>query len=278
MQSSRGNTAAKRRVVTVAAALLAAGVSAAVPALAQLGGLNCTIRPSREVSVSASLPLVVTQVLVRPGQYVTPGAPLVQLDDTLLRAELAMAEARAAMLSGVEAARIRHEGLQRRVLRLTEARARNAITAAEYESATLELGLAEVEVMREEELLSLAQLERDRVLAQLEATRVLAPIAGIVGETLVAPGEMSQPNPLATIYDITPLRVEVFVPTAVLGQFVAAGNHQIRLADHAQPIEVQLDYAAPQADLASNTVSVFFTLDTEGVLPGSRCMMPWGQS
>lgn len=277
MRPATAPAIASGRLRRIAVPVMLGLVLGATPALAQLGGLNCTIRPSRVVEVSAALPLVVAQVHVRPGQLVARGTPLVQLDDTQLRAELALVEARAALTAGVDGARTRRDGFERRVARLSEALARNAISAADHESAALELALAEVEVRREEELLTLARLERDRVLAQLQATRVESPVAGIVGEDLVAPGEASLPKPLATIHVVQPLRVEVYVPIGQLPQVAAAPAHAIRVADRAQPVAVQFDYAAPQADLASNTISLFFNLDADDVLPGSRCLMLWGQ-
>ena len=256
----------------------ALALCAALPAQAQIPGLNCTIRPNRTVEVSSSLPLVVAEVFVRPGQSVAPGAPLVRLDDTQLRAEYALAAARADLRAGLQAAQIRLEALTQRVARLTEARARNAVSAAELDVAEMELALAGAEMAREREVLLLAALERDRVQAQIDATLIVSPIAGVVGEGLVSPGEAALPDPVVTLHEVRPLRVEAFVPTALLAQVAGASGYGIRIGDQPQLLPVEFSHAAPQADLASSTISLFFTLVAEDVLPGSRCLLIWVQS
>jgi len=265
-----------RRGVTGGA--LALCLCAIAPAAAQIPGLNCTIRPNRTVEVSAALPLIVAEVFVRPGQQVDPGQPLVRLDDTQLRAEFALAEARAGLGAGVRAAEVRLQALTQRVARLTEARARNAVSASELDAAQMELALAEVDMAREREVLLLARLERDRVQAQINATLIVSPVAGIVGEGLVSPGEAALPDPVVTLHEVRPLRVEAFVPTTLLAQVAASSNYGIRIGDRPQIFPVDFSHAAPQADLASNTISLFFTLAADDVLPGSRCMLIWDQS
>ncbi|MBL3560856.1 HlyD family efflux transporter periplasmic adaptor subunit, partial [Rhodovulum sulfidophilum] len=108
----------------------------------------------------------------------------------------------------------------------------------------------------------------------VENTLIAAPVAGMIGEDLIDPGEGTSAGPLATIYVNQPLRVEAFVPSSALPDFVAAARHDIVVNDDvAHPLPVRFDYAAQLADLASGTISVFFTLDAPEVLPGSKCLI-----
>lgn len=263
------------RCVVAGAGLAALGAGTA---MAQGFGINCTIKPTRVVEVSSAAVGIVAEVFVVPGQMVAQGDVLLRIDDRSLRSELALAEARAAMTSGLQAAQTRADGLRARLDRLSEALSRRAISAADHEAAKLELALAEADVLRERDALMLAALDRDRVLAGLAAMQITSPVAGIVGENLVDAGEAAVPNPVATIHVTRPLRVEAFVPAARLGQIVAAANHHILVGDSSAPVPVVFDYAAPLADLASNTISVFYRLDRDDILPGSRCFMPEVQS
>lgn len=262
----------------VAGAAMAVCAAGAAQAQALGFGINCTIKPTRVVDVSSAAVGIVAEVFVVPGQTVAAGDLLLRIDDRSLRSELALAEARAAMTSGLQAAQTRADGLRARLARLSDALDRRAISAADHEAAKMELAMAEADVLRERDALMLAALDRDRVLAGLNAMQITSPVAGIVGENLVDAGEAAVPNPVATIHVTRPLRVEAFVPAARLGQIVAAPQHHIVIGDNPAPVPVMFDYAAPLADLASNTISVFFRLDADDVLPGSRCFMPEVQS
>lgn len=239
--------------------------------------LNCTIRPSRTVEVSSIMNGVVAEVLVRPGQRVQPGDPLVRLDTSLMEADLAVARAVAEGRAALETAITRRDGAARREERLRAGFERNAISQADYDDAALELALTENAVAEEQQRMALAEAEVARMQTQIANALVRAQVGGIVGENLVDPGEGTQGRPVATIFDNAPLRVEVYVPTAQIADVMSADTHVIFLPDapaEAREHPVRLDYAAQVGDVASNTISVFFVLDAEGVLAGSRCTMP----
>ncbi|MFU8824720.1 efflux RND transporter periplasmic adaptor subunit [Yoonia sp.] len=259
-------------------ALALSAMLAANAGHAQGFGINCTIKPTRVVELSSAAMGIVAEVYVVPGQRVGQGDVLARIDDRALQGELALAEARAGITSGLAAAETRAAALRQRLARLTEALNRRAISAAEHEAAATELALAEADILRERDQLLMAGLERDRVLAQMAAMEITSPVTGIIGENLVNPGEAAAPNPVATIHVTSPLRVEAYVPAARLAQVVEAESHIIIIGDDPTPVPVIFDYAAPMADLASNTISVFFKLDSDSILPGSRCFMPNSQS
>lgn len=241
------------------------------------GQFNCTIKPLRVVEVTAPVNGVASRVLVRPGMRVEKGAVLVELDSDLAAAEERLSAARAADGSGVRAAEIRRDGLARRQKRLEEAYGHHAISAADFEEAETDLATAINEVEAQKRTLELAAIDLERARIALAKTRVIAPVSGIVGEDLIDPGEGTTAGPVATIYVNQPLRVEAYVPSSELAQFVAATEHTIVVdddLDHPQP--VHFDYAAQLADLASGTISVFFTLDAPKVLPGSKCLIAGG--
>lgn len=236
--------------------------------------VNCTIKPLQSVEVSVALPGVVEEVYVRPGMQVEVGDRLLQLDGTLLKSELALAEAREAGTALLQAATTRRDGLAQKEARLGRARARKAVSIAEHEAAVLELAMAQSDIIREREALELAKLEAARVRTTVAALLLTSPVSGVVGEDLINPGEAAGGEHVATIYVNQPLRVEAFVPSALFGDFIGQADFSIVVnGDQEQPRPVVFDYAAQLADLASNTISVFFRLNAPNVLPGSKCVM-----
>ena len=239
--------------------------------------LNCAIRPLRVVEVASPVNGVVTDVLVAPGERVEPDQPLVILDDRMLRADLAVAEAFANAGAALATAQTRRVGAAAREARLATGLERGAVNQNDYDEAALTLALAVDEVAQEEERLRLAQAERARIEAQLELSTIRARVAGVVGEDLIDPGEGTQARAIATIFVTDPLRVEVFVPAAQLVDVLGQDSHAITIDDMEtgeRSVPVTLDYAAQLADVASNTISVFFFLEDPAVIPGARCSMP----
>ena len=239
--------------------------------------LNCAIRPLRVVEVASPVDGVVAEVLVAPGDRVAPGQPLAVLDDRLLRADLAVAEAFAGATAALATAETRRIGAAAREARLAIGRDRGAVNQSDYDEAALSLALAIDEVSQEEERLRLADAERARIEAQLDLSTIRARVAGIIGEDLIDPGEGTRARAIATIYVTDPLRVEVFVPAAQLSDVLGQDSHEITVEERAS-VPVRLDYAAPLADVASNTISVFFFLEDPDILPGARCRLPMAGS
>ncbi len=235
--------------------------------------INCTIKPLRVVELSTPVSGVVAEVYANPGDQVLVGDPLVKMDDTLLRAEYALALAKSEATQNLRAAETRRDGLAQKANRLERAYRQKAVSAAEYEAARLDLSLAEADISKEQELLSLAKLEEQRVGALLAETVISSPVSGVLGEDLIDPGEAVGQKPVVTIYVNQPLRVEAYVPAEKLAGFVARDRHTILVNNDKSPVAVDFDYAAQVADLASNTISVFFKLDAPDVLPGSKCIM-----
>ncbi len=240
--------------------------------------INCTIKPLRVVELSAPVSGVVAEVYANPGDQVAVGDPLVKMDDTLLRAEYALALAKSEAVQNLRAAETRRDGLATKANRLERAYRQKAVSAAEFEAAQLDLALAEADISKEKELLALAKLEEQRVGALLQETVISSPVSGVLGEDLIDPGEAVGQKPVVTIYVNQPLRVEAYVPSEALADFVGRDQFSILVNNDTSPVAVNFDYASQVADLASNTISVFFKLDAPEVLPGSKCIMGNGGS
>jgi multidrug efflux pump subunit AcrA (membrane-fusion protein) len=233
--------------------------------------INCTVKPLQEVLLSATMAGVVREVLVVPGERVIVGDLIVRMDDRMARAERDAIAVQLEARSVLESARTRAGALQSRLVRLQGGFDQNAISASELEIARLEWTDARGAVLIEHERAELLEAELLRADLALELFEVRSPVNGVIGEDLVNPGESAAQMPVVTIYVNQPLRVEAFVPSAILSEFLERDTYASRINGQDVPLILEFDYFSEIADLASNTVSVYFRLDAPDVLPGSQC-------
>jgi len=234
-----------------------------------IDGYPCTISPRQTVNLAPPVAGVISHVAVRPGQTVAKGDIIATFDDEILRSDLALAEKRAQSVKGLEIAQSRLAGLMVRLDRLQAASKSRSVPAADLENAQLEVDIARGEVGREAEALALAKLDLERARVMVEKTIVRAPVAGRIGEDLIDPGESPSQSPIATIYVTTPMRIEAYVPTAQVAKFIEMPAFSAHIAGNTY--KIQLDHRASVADLSSNTLSVFFNITSDEVLPGLDC-------
>lgn len=258
------------KTLTIAFCLLTSGAGAQ----SALPLINCTINPLRTVELSSSVSGIVAEVLVRPGSKVAAGDVIAQIDTELAKADLKLAEARAAFEGGVHAAEAQRDSLKSRVAMLEKAVAERAVSRVEYESTLLEYELAEATVLRQIQDLGLAAQEAERARLVLDKAVIRSPVAGVIGEDLIDPGENVLNRPVATVYVTQPMRVEAFVLVGSLQRVAAVtAPHIIVNGDIQNPVPVLPDYISPVANLSSNTISVYFLLESDTILPGYKCVL-----
>lgn len=238
-----------------------------------MGRANCTIRASREIALSPVVEGVVSEVHVSSGAAVTEGQLLMQIDTRRERAELAVLEAEAALDGAVRAAQAVRDALGAKVARLETAYGQKAVSFAEVETARLERDRAEAELTRLQTNQQMAKERIEPMRQRIALADIRSPYDGIVGEDMLHAGEATSGVALMTIYVLSPLRVEVIVPSAMVGQLQKTQRLTFEVDGVVQPAEaVVFDYIAPIADYASNTVSAYFNLASETVIPGSKCI------
>jgi membrane fusion protein, multidrug efflux system len=142
----------------------------------------------------------ITGLLFREGQRVAAGAPLLKIDDALLRAQ-------------AERAAAERDLAQQQLDRVQRLRAENASSAADLERAQAAARSADA---------ALAVLR-----LQIERTTVRAPFAGVVGQRFVSLGDyVTTATRLLTLQTVDPQHAVIDVPE----------RHAVRLA-RGQPID-----------------------------------------
>jgi multidrug resistance efflux pump len=277
---------------------------------------------SRCIAVGAPLSRCVSEVLVQVGEELECGAPLFVLDGRDLRAELAVRRtalaAAAARLARTQALP-RAEDLPPAEARVTEAQARLAdadlrqqlaegvkdpravsredlerrrhdseAARARLDEARAELALlragawqADLEVARAEQASAEAQVQAMEV--ELERLTVRAPVAGMVLQLNVRPGEFATAGALATplvlMGSVHPLHVRVDIDENDAWRFregasataSVRGNREISAALHFEYLE---PYVVPKQSLTGDATERVDTRVLQAVFSFERGELP----
>jgi membrane fusion protein, multidrug efflux system len=150
------------------------------------------IQPHRGVTVANQLPGTVQHILFEAGQAVQMGQPLVQLESTVERSQLAAAEAR--YLSVRTQYQRTRQLYRRRVV---------AQAALEQAQANYRALIAEIHSLRE-------------IIARRQ---ISAPFSGVVGLNQVQLGQYLSPGtPIASVQDLSAMRVHFTLPQTAITQ------------------------------------------------------------
>lgn len=220
----------------------------------------------------------VADVAVVEGQRVEAGQLLIRLDDRDGAAQIELFELRAASTLEIEAAKADWELKENEAKRLEEAMSMSGAAPFEVERARLEAKRSrlayELFVQRRAE--TALQLEQAKLVH--ERYRLQAPLAGIIEQVTVEPGEMvEEVRPVLRMVVIDPLRIDAPVPIAQAAalstghkawvKFKASGRvveaSVVNVASVADPGSetraVRVDVPNPQGEPAGSHVSVSFT-------------------
>ena len=204
-----------------------------------------SLKSLHSTSVQPQIDGQVTQILVKSGDRVRQGAPLVQIDPRRQQAAVSSQEAeRAARDASVAYAR-------QQAQRARELFAAGAISKQEMEQAETALRTAEANLQA-----LTAQVQQEQV--QLRYFTVTAPTAGIVGDVPVRVGnQVSTQTMLTTIDQNETLEVYVAVPIERAGALRKGLPIQILGPDGAQHLGTTVvDFISPRVDDQTQSVLV----------------------
>ena len=204
-----------------------------------------TLKSLRSTTIQPQVDGQITRILVKSGDRVRQGAPLVQIDPRRQQAAVSSQEAeRAARDASVAYAR-------QQAQRARELFAAGAISKQEMEQAETALRTAEANLQA-----LTAQVQQEQV--QLRYFTVTAPTAGIVGDVPVRVGnQVSTQTMLTTIDQNETLEVYVAVPIERAGALRKGLPIQILGPDGAQHLGTTVvDFISPRVDDQTQSVLV----------------------
>ena len=203
-----------------------------------------TVKSRRSTTIQPQVEGFVTAILVKPGQRVGEGTPLMQIDAGRQQAAVSALESvRAAREADVKFAQQQADRMQK----LFEA---GAVSERDYEQATTAVETSNAQLRALE-----AQIREQRV--ELGYHRVTAPTSGMVGDIPVRLGDrVTRSTVLTTIDENAGLELYINVPVAQ-----ATGLKPgllVRIVDDGgQPIATgQVNFISPSVDTATQSVLV----------------------
>ena len=204
-----------------------------------------TLKSLSSTTIQPQIDGQITQILVKSGDRVAKGMPLVQIDPRRQQAAVSSQEAgQAAKEANVAYARQQQE-------RTSQLYAAGAISKQELEQAQTALRTAEADLQALQ-----AQVQQQQV--QLRYYSVTAPTAGIVGDVPVRVGMQVSPQTLLTTIDANDtLEVQVAVPVERAGDLKSGLPLRILNSDAQQTLAMTtVSFIASHVDEATQSILV----------------------
>ena len=237
--------------------------------------LDCLIEPFVTVKLSSAVNGVLETVTVDRGDLVKKGQILATLESGAEKAAVEVLRARATLESAIKTGQARLELSTRSHSRNDGMFQKALISAEKMDEADTIRRLAEMALLEATDNQRLARLELQRATAELARRTIYSPITGVVVERFLAPGEFSHDEqPVLTLAQLDPLRVEVFAPVALLGSITVGQRAEVTpQAPLKGPYSARVTVVDGVVDAASGTFGVRLELPNRDhrVPAGLKC-------
>jgi RND family efflux transporter MFP subunit len=241
---------------------------------ARAAEFDCLVEPSLTVKVGSPVTGVLRTVEVRRGQRVAAGDVIARMESAVEEAGVALSAARAENPAEIEARRVRVEHAAGEVARAQRLVQGNFVSAQRVDELRALFLAAQQELAIAELNRRIAELELVRARALLDQRVIRAPIAGVVTERVLGPGEyVHQESHIAIIAATDPLHVEAFPPVRFFGAIRPGVTGTVHLdAPVGAAFPATVTVADEVFDPGSGTFGVRLALANPDRLPaGLRC-------
>ena len=237
---------------------------------------ECLIEPKMTVMVGAPTQGVIASVDVERSDLVVEGQLLATLESGVETAALEHARMRATMKSEIEAREADLTLAQVNMRRINELFTKQMVPLQQRDEAIAKLEVAKSAVNQALDNRRLYEHEFARAKKIVEQHVIRSPISGIIVERRAFPGEFVYENPVVTVAQIDPLRVEAILPARYFGQIQTNMTATISPEiDHDSSLKVNITGVDRIIDTASGTFSVHLELpNPDHAIPGGqRCSL-----
>jgi len=233
---------------------------------------DCLIEPYVIADVGSSTQGIVSRLLADRGETVTRGQPIAQLESALEEASKKQALARSEMQGEIVTREADLELAQLDRKRFSDLFSKGLAPAQQRDEAVAREKIASAALKQATEQQELLSLELDRARRVLEQRTIKSPVDGVVVNQLVFAGELVFDNPVMTVAQLNPLRVEVVLPARLFGT-INAGDlaHVDPEIEVAESLLASVDVVDPLLDSRSGTFGVRL------LLPNDDLTIPAGQ-
>lgn len=253
---------ARAQLLACAAGLALSCAVLAQPALAP--EYDCLIEARQALDIRSPVEGVIEGVQVQRGGFVRKGQTLATLFSGPERAVLDLARSRAGNEGEIKAAEARVEITRKKHERAAELMKKSFVSANARDEAEAEYRFAVEQLRVAQENRRLAELEVKRAEEVLAQREIRSPVAGVVVDVLLRPGELTSSNqkdPIVKLMQIDPLNVELILPAAHYGRIKAGQRAWVMPeAPVGGKYVARVEVVDPVFDAASGTFGVRLTL------------------
>ena len=250
------------------------------PALAgQLDALvsktSCLLEANSVIKLSSTTQGTLSKVMIKRGDRVTEGQIVAQLESEVEQAMYKAAQLRASSDVVINAKTAEKDNAAKKFDRTRVLEGRAVASVQALDDARTAAVLAEFAVAQAKLERDLAASEADRLSATIERRMIRSPVKGVVTKLDLRTGEYADPaNSIATIAEIQPILVEVYLPIEAYPMvkigMSADVSPQEPIGGHYIGKVITKD---PQIDSASGTFQVTLKIpnEQETIPAGLRC-------
>jgi RND family efflux transporter MFP subunit len=185
---------------------------------------DCLIEARQAIDIRSSVEGVIEALHVRRGSQVGKGQLIATLYSGPERASLELARSRATMEGELKAAEARVDLTRKKWERAEELQKKNFVSANARDEAEGEYRLATEQQRQARENRRLAELEVKRAEEVVGQREIRSPVAGVVVDVHLRPGELTSSNqkdPIMKLVEVDPLNVELILPVSAFGKIRA---------------------------------------------------------
>ena len=232
-------------------------VDASVVVAAPVETSDCVVTPTRTVELSSPVPGILETVNFDRSDFVRANDVVATLGSSVEQAEVRVATARARMTADVRMSEASLQFDSRNQSRLSSLHRVNAIATLERERAERDADLSKWKLRRARELTAMRKLELERAEAILERKTVRSPIEGFVVRRFKSRGEFVEEQPIVTIAQLDPLRVEAILPLEYFGLLRRGATASVSVEAGSNSVhQAKVTIVDRVADAASGTFGV----------------------
>ncbi|MBI1892833.1 MAG: efflux RND transporter periplasmic adaptor subunit [Candidatus Rokubacteria bacterium] len=233
------------------------------------------IRSDERVVIKSKVPGPIRRILVREGDVIAGGQPLLEMDN---ETSYAMVEAAAAEVRRAAAALLEVRGALETATREYERllKVRDLITVKEFELSRDAVRNAQAAMQTRKEELFKAQKQLDVARANFNETLIVAPFNGVVSRIHVREGDSPKVSetPLLDVLSLEKLYLEVALPLPYLGRIREGMTLRFDVEGETTAIRTsstgKISYVYPEVDPRTRMFLVKISVPPAGsrVLPG----------
>ena len=232
--------------------------------------------PDRTAEVAASTPGIVKNWLVSEGDSVRAGQPLVQLDDTVHQALMAIAASMVESRGEIELAEAEQKLKGLRLTAIKELSAKGHATPDELNRAETEWAVASARLLAAQENQHRRELELKKLHAQAETFSVAAPFTGVVTKIQRVAGEYVGPvePTVCTLAELETLSARFLVPDTRLDNLATGARVKVQFVTTDRIVEgVATVTPFPDAETGMRSVQVKLPNPNGDLEAGVRCRL-----